>query len=84
MTTPTNPTPTARGIARDQLAPEVLRAVERAEVADRVRYGAGVFNGRPVFVDVSFYPRRQWWLIEDGERAHVTVEIARQVEGLKL
>jgi hypothetical protein len=73
-------------IAIDRLPTEVQREVRKAERLDQRRYGPALLDGKQVFVDVTFYQGRQWWLqnIDGSNRRELTPELWQQIVEIAL
>ncbi len=69
---------------KDILDADLVKAIEKAEASDGVRYGAGFLDGEQVFVDVTFYPKRKWWLYRGDVRTEASIADAQRVRKLSL
>lgn len=70
---------------KDTMDPELRRMVERAEKEDGMRHGGQVMDGIPVFVDVTFYPKRQWWVhFPDTDPQPMTEDLKKAIRPLLL
>lgn len=79
------PAKIGRNGPKDTMDAELRRMVERAEKEDGIRHGGQIMDGRPVFVDVTFYPTRKWWVhLPDGERVPMTDELKGAIRPLIL
>lgn len=82
---PTKHADTMRNGPKDTMTHELRRMVERAEAHDGIRHGGQVMDGSQVFVDVTFYPTRKWWVhLADGSRVPMTAEMKARIHPLKL
>lgn len=71
----------------DVLAPELKRAVLRAEKLDGFRYGMLIHKDLGLcFAHVTFYPDRKWWLtyLDTGDCVPLTRELDAKLERLLL
>ncbi|WP_411839822.1 hypothetical protein [Paracoccus sp. ME4] len=79
------PAKIGRNGPKDTMDPELRRMVERAEREDGIRHGGQMMDGRPVFVDVSFYPARKWWVyLSNGDRLPMTDDLKGAIRPLLL
>lgn len=70
---------------KDTMDPELRRLVDDAERRDGMRYGGQIMDGVPVFVDVTFYPERRWWIhTANSERQPMSEELKGQIVPLAL
>lgn len=68
----------------DELEPEVQKEILRASKKDGIGYGVFLEDGKQVFVTVTFYPKRKWWIYRGDVKSPLTLEIYRRLTRLKL
>lgn len=70
---------------KDTMDIALRRRVEAAEREDGIAHGGMMMDGQHVFVDVSFYPARKWWVhFADGTRMAMTDDLKARIKPLKL
>lgn len=77
--------------AGDELSRARANRIRRAEKSDKILHGGAMYqtdDGKftEIFIDVTFYPEKQWWVIwsKTKEREPLTPEIYERVKKLSL
>ena len=76
----------------DELSRALANRIRRAEKSDQISFGGAILHTEDgkfeceVFIDVTFYPERQWWLNRRGskDREKLTPELYERVKKLAL